>query len=318
MVTENKSIVAGAQSPTASATTEQSTAEQLVRDATEGGRPPEATYPALILLWAADGWEHVGKVALLDCPDLLFLLGRAPDEHYDSAIERPLFFFPQRPHSSPAKSQARDSPPQATCRLGGPSVSRRQLELKLQARGLLLKNVGQCALSLNGLSVPINHSVPLHEGDTLMLRKQLLLLVSRRPRSLPPLRCYPLSRIPSFGLADCEQMVGESTALWALREHLAKLASLGPNNHVLVIGDSGSGKELVAQAIHKLSARSKSPIVSYNVSGVTESLAESIIFGSVKGYPNPGTPSRPGLVGESSGTTLLLDEVGDMPEKIQP
>jgi len=86
---------------------------------------------------------------------------------------------------------------------------------------------------------------------------------------------------------------------------------------VLLLGESGSGKELVARALHKRSARGRRSMVCRNAATFPEALIDAEVFGNAKNYPNPGTPDRKGLVGEADGSTLFLDEIGELPEHLQ-
>jgi DNA-binding NtrC family response regulator len=84
-----------------------------------------------------------------------------------------------------------------------------------------------------------------------------------------------------------------------------------------VRGPSGSGKELVASGLHRRSGR-RGALVSRNATTLPPGLVDAELFGNVRGYPNPGMPARPGLVGAARDGTLFLDEVGDVPEEVQP
>jgi len=126
---------------------------------------------------------------------------------------------------------------------------------------------------------------------------------------------YPADRLPAFGDPDPEGIVGESPAAWWLRDQIVFAANR--SGHVLLLGVSGTGKELVAGAIHNMSPRRGKQLIARNAATFPEGLIDAELFGNLKDYPNPGTPARPGLIGAADGSTLFLDEIGELPLELQ-
>jgi len=134
-----------------------------------------------------------------------------------------------------------------------------------------------------------------------------------RPRTLPALQHAMAPG--AFGEADAHGLVGESPAIWELRDRCALVGSLSA--HVLLLGASGTGKELVAHAIHAQSRRRGAKLVARNAATFPAGLIDAELFGNLAGYPNPGMSERPGVIGEADGGTLFLDEIAEMPPELQ-
>jgi len=111
------------------------------------------------------------------------------------------------------------------------------------------------------------------------------------------------------------EMIGESVPMRALRQQIAMVAPT--DGRVIIYGESGSGKELVARAIHAQSSRADRPFVELNCSAIPEELIESELFGHVKGAFTGASTARQGQFELADGATLLLDEIGDMSLKTQ-
>jgi transcriptional regulator with GAF, ATPase, and Fis domain len=123
---------------------------------------------------------------------------------------------------------------------------------------------------------------------------------SEEPTEAPPSR---------FG------MIGASPALARVFDMLAKVAPSDVS--VLVLGETGTGKELVARALHDHSRRAKKPFLAENCAAVPANLLESELFGHVKGAFTGAVQDRPGHFVAADGGTLFLDEIGDMPLEMQ-
>src|SRR5919107_1018315 len=119
----------------------------------------------------------------------------------------------------------------------------------------------------------------------------------------------------SAELQDEWAMVGESVAMRALRKQIELVAPT--DGRVLIYGKSGTGKELVARAIHARSLRASAPFVELNCSAVPEELIESELFGHARGAFTGATGPKRGKFEAADGATLFLDEVGDMSPRMQ-
>jgi Nif-specific regulatory protein len=111
------------------------------------------------------------------------------------------------------------------------------------------------------------------------------------------------------------ELVGESTSTQRLREQIARIAPTGAT--VLIRGESGVGKELVARAIHLNSARRAAPFITMNCAALSESLLESELFGHEKGSFTGAVSRKLGKFEQANRGTLFLDEVGEMSPSIQ-
>ncbi len=191
--------------------------------------------------------------------------------------------------------------------LADPSLSRVQLRLLAVREGLEIRRCGRAPLIHDNRELD---EVVVAPGEIVQVGRRLVLLVVCRPAVLPG---SPERESHAFAAADVDGIVGESPACWALRAELAFVSARA--GHVLIQGASGTGKELVACAIARQSGRA--PLVARNAATFPEGLIDAELFGNAANYPNPGMPLRAGLVGEASGGVLFLDEIGELPERLQ-
>src|SRR2546427_8167785 len=112
------------------------------------------------------------------------------------------------------------------------------------------------------------------------------------------------------------ELIGESPAMLRLFRAIKKLGPIDIT--VLIEGESGTGKELVANALHRLSRRSRRLFVPVNCAELTETIAQSELFGHERGAFTGADRQHIGWFEKASGGTLFLDEIGDLPITLQP
>ena len=111
------------------------------------------------------------------------------------------------------------------------------------------------------------------------------------------------------------ELIGESAVIRELRAELQRVAQ--SDAKVLLTGESGSGKEVVARAIHAASPRARGPFIAVNCAGIPETLLESELFGHVKGSFTGAYRDKPGKLEMAEDGTLFLDEIGEMTLRMQ-
>jgi DNA-binding NtrC family response regulator len=137
-------------------------------------------------------------------------------------------------------------------------------------------------------------------ADALLGRANAQLRPSPTPAS--HLAAVPGIRAPSLAMQRVNDVAGRAAAA---------------NINIVILGETGAGKEVMAQMLHRLSPRAQKPVVSLNCAGLTESLIESELFGHERGAFTGATAARPGLLETAQGGTVFLDEIGEMPVKVQ-
>jgi DNA-binding NtrC family response regulator len=148
--------------------------------------------------------------------------------------------------------------------------------------------------------------------DIAALRATLGRALGRRGMAKRPLAA---DEIPAAGEPEGLALVGHSPAIIDVMKTLARVAASQAT--VMVMGETGTGKELVARTIHRYSERANRRFVPVNCSALAEGLLESELFGHVKGSFTGASVSRPGLFREADNGTLFLDEVGDISPGLQ-
>jgi DNA-binding NtrC family response regulator len=193
--------------------------------------------------------------------------------------------------------------PSAHFRLTDRSVSRLHCELEAGDLGVRLVDLGSTnGTFVDGLRV---RDVDVAPGSIVRIGATSIRVAGGEA----PL-VVPLSRRDSLG-----GMVGSSVEM---RRVYALVERLGPTETtILVQGDTGTGKELVARAVHDLSPRAKGPFVAVDCGAIAPSVVESELFGHVRGAFSGAVSDRRGLFEEADHGTLFLDEIGELPLALQ-
>ena len=256
--------------------------------------------PALVLIWSRDEPRRAGEVLLIPAenPEKTWTFGRD-----GASLEgRRLGLVRQRPGEQISTGPLESS-----------RISRAQLQLSVDGRGaLVVENVGRCPLLQDGKEITRAALMP---GEIVELRNEMVLLCARRERGLPALPGEPSTATHPFGEPDAHGLVGEGPAMWEVRRAITSLAQRPV--HALILGPSGSGKELVARAIHVQSPRGQRQLVARSAATLPEGLVDAELFGHARNFPHHGSPERPGLIGEADGGTLFLDELAELPPSLQ-
>jgi DNA-binding NtrC family response regulator len=131
----------------------------------------------------------------------------------------------------------------------------------------------------------------------------------------PALLKRMLARALELPAAEAPELVGASPVLAKLKQQVAQFA--GSPYSVLIEGESGSGKELVARNLHRLSPRSSRPYLTLNCAAISPTLVEPTLFGYVKGAFTGAASNKAGYFEDAQDGTLLLDEIGELPLELQ-
>jgi transcriptional regulator with GAF, ATPase, and Fis domain len=188
--------------------------------------------------------------------------------------------------------------------LTDPKVSGLHFELSLDEDGCRLRDLdstnGTFIAGLRVHDVRLDGNALIRLGDTRLVFQTLSTSVE-----------VPLSDADQFG-----GLIGRSVAMRELFARLERIAA--SNATVLVTGETGTGKELVAEALHERSPRARGPLVVVDCSAIPATLIESELFGHERGAFTGAVGAHEGAFERADGGTLFLDEVGELPLELQP
>jgi DNA-binding NtrC family response regulator len=193
--------------------------------------------------------------------------------------------------------------PGANIVVADPEVSALHCELRAVAEGILVKDLGSTNGTFLG-SVRVREAVVATPSELAIGRSRLLVEPQAKRR-------VEVGYEDRFG-----PLAGHSPKMRRIFALLEKVASTPLS--VLLVGEAGTGKELVARAIHAASDRKSRPFVVVDCASIPPTLAESILFGHEKGAFAGAQERRAGALAEAEGGTLLLDELGELPPELQP
>ncbi len=190
--------------------------------------------------------------------------------------------------------------------LRGKLLSREQLHFAPAGDALRTANTGSQRVFVDGAELPRGSAVLADVGTVIEIDGHSTFVIELRPREIPAPR-RALLPLPRFGEACAMGFAAESPYAWELRNEIVLVA--GHPEAVIIFGETGTGKDVTARAIHALSPRAKKKFLAVNCADIRPELAAARFFGTPKNWPNPGTPATDGLFGDAGDGGLFLDEI---------
>jgi transcriptional regulator with PAS, ATPase and Fis domain len=238
----------------------------------------------------ADHTRTVGTAASLRVRGATLHVTKGPDAGRSARVDQPTFIV-----------GGGDS---ADFRLRDPAISREHVRISLGPAGVRIRDEG----SKNGtfLSGARVHDMTLTSDATISLGETTI-TVNLATEAL---------ELPLSASTRCGEAIGASSIMRNLFARIEQAAA--SNLTILLEGESGVGKDVLARAVHAKSARSDGPFVVADCSAIPENLIESELFGHERGAFTGADRARQGVVEEANGGTLFLDEIGELPLEMQP
>jgi transcriptional regulator with PAS, ATPase and Fis domain len=197
---------------------------------------------------------------------------------------------------------------EADIRLGDPSISRKHARLILGSTVQIEDLGSQNGTKVDGDALAPHERVELRPGQPFEVGGLTVVLQAAHGE-----RSTPAARLPARARSDARREPGvivEDQAMIALHQLVDRVA--GSDIHVLLLGETGVGKEVVAQAVHQRSSRAHGPFVRINCGALPENLIESELFGYERGAFSGADRQKLGLIETADKGTLFLDEIGEL------
>jgi two-component system, NtrC family, response regulator AtoC len=268
-------------------------------------------------------WEFVRY------PDILVEPPKFASILPETQTESPAISLPARPHlvmfhkdgvrSVPLRT---DRPliigraPECDLHVDTPLLSRAHFAVHFGGQAVTVEDLKSAnGTKVAGLRLPAQSPTAIEEGTLIEAGGLFFMVKQRLPqelRSLPPPPRSGASTLPVGVLSGVVVVDPSMARLHELVELVARSSI-----PVLVVGETGVGKEVISVELHRRSARAAKPLVSLNCAALPETLLESELFGYEKGSFTGATHSKQGLIESADGGTLFLDEIGEMPLSTQ-
>jgi DNA-binding NtrC family response regulator len=196
--------------------------------------------------------------------------------------------------------------PEMHVRIDDPSVSRRHATLFVEPELALVDDGSQNGVRIRNERIPPNERIPVSLGEPMRLGNVTVVVFGEGASAPVNLTPFPIPTSPSSPRA-----IMTSPAMTEVRELVKRVAPSELN--VLIAGETGAGKEIVAEILHAESRRHASSLVKLNCGALATSVVESELFGHERGAFTGAASAKEGLLEIAAGGTLFLDEIGELP-----
>lgn len=187
--------------------------------------------------------------------------------------------------------------------------------MRVLKTGIPITNEYQMLSTFKGQSIKaVNTTLPIKDNDEIIGAVDVSRYVDG-PYERQSISLSMKDNVACSDLYTVDDIITESSSLIQIKDRIPMVAST--DSSVLIYGETGTGKELVAQSIHTSSKRKNKPFISQNCAAIPGNLLESILFGTTKGSYT-GAENKPGLFEIANGGTLFLDEINSMDISVQP